>query len=104
VIDKIHRAIAWLVSILSEKDGSGSSSRVAMMFVILAASFSLVFYTVIARKLPDGNVLLGLSGLVTAGASLYGANAWKNRPQTSDPNTPAASGKGTDVSNYTRTP
>lgn len=56
-----------------------------MMLVILSAAFSLVFYTVIAKKLPDGNVLLGLSGLVTAGASLYGANAWKNRLQTPDP-------------------
>src|SRR6266403_4967586 len=76
---KIHRFLSWAISILSEKDGSGSSSRVAMMLVILSVAFSLVFYTVIARKLPDGNVLLGLSGLVTAGASLYGANAGKDR-------------------------
>jgi hypothetical protein len=104
VIEKIRKAVAWLVSVLSERDGTGSSSRIAMMFVILAASFSLVFYTVIARKLPDGNVLLGLSGFVTAGASLYGANAWKNRPQTPDPNAPAAASKGGDVPTYTRTP
>lgn len=82
---KIHKLISWAFSILSEKDGSGSSSRIAMMLVILSAAFSLVFYTVIAKKLPDGNALLGLSGLVTAGASIYGANAWKNRPQTPDP-------------------
>jgi hypothetical protein len=85
------RALKWIVSILSEADGTGSSSRIAMMMVIFAVAFSLVFFVIVTHphRFPDGNVILGLSALVTAAASIYGANAWKTKPSDAAPVVPA---------------
>jgi hypothetical protein len=85
----IERSLKWVVSILSEADGTGSSSRIAMMLVIFAVAFSLLFFVIKTKRFPDGNVILGLSALVTAAASIYGANAWKTKPSESAPVVPA---------------
>jgi hypothetical protein len=89
VIEKIHKAVKWAISVLSERDGSGSSSRVALLIVVIAVAFCLVFFTIHEHKLPEGQTLLGMSGILTAGATVYGANRLTNKENNFDaPNTP----------------
>jgi hypothetical protein len=89
----LTKILHWHVSAVSEDDGSASSSRIGMLAVIGSACFCFVFFVVKTHQMPDGGQLLGLSSIITAGASLYGLNAWKNRAQVCDPN------KGNDNAN-----
>jgi hypothetical protein len=74
----ITKALKWLVSVLSERDGSGSASRVALLIVIVSTAASLLIYLAIKHDLPSADVLSGMAKIIAAAAALYGANAYKN--------------------------
>lgn len=71
---KIEASAKWGVSIASEPDGTGSTSRVCFGLVALTVCGVLIGHLCLKHSLPDAGILGGLSGLLTAGATGYGAN------------------------------
>jgi hypothetical protein len=71
---KLGLGIEWASTVLSEKDGTGSSSRIGFLVVVLTVCGVLIGHLVIRRTLPDAGTLGGLAGLLTAGAGAYGVN------------------------------
>lgn len=76
---KLGLGIKWTTTVLSERDGTGSASRFGFVLVVLTVCGVLVGHLVIRRTLPDAGTLGGLAGLLTAGASAYGANKFTTR-------------------------
>lgn len=69
----------WTKDVLSERDGSGSASRVCLFVVTVTVCGCLIANTIFTRKLPGEGSLLGLSALLTAGAGGYGVNRISHR-------------------------
>ena len=85
-MNAIRKFVAWARSVLSEPDGTGSSSRIAFLALvvtccvsILSCCFVLLYLVVIFKKIPEGVekmvALIGaLTGLSAAGAGAYASN------------------------------
>jgi hypothetical protein len=76
---KLGVGLKWARTVLSERDGTGSTSRVVSLLVTLTICGVLIGHLVIRRTLPDPGTLGGLAGLLTAGAAGYGVNKATNR-------------------------
>ncbi len=94
--DKIHKFMKWVLSIVSEVDGSGSSSRIACVLIVATVCFCCLWHTIVNKAMPDGGSLGGFGGLIGAGGGLYGLNKWASVRKTeagvttNDANTPTA--------------
>lgn len=91
MIEHFKKAIRWIKSIVSESDGQGSSSRIAVVVIVATVCFCCIWHTVVNKTMPDGGSLGGFSGMIGSGGALYGLNAWKKIRQTqagSDDNAP----------------
>lgn len=69
----------WLVSVVSEPDGTGSSSRAALGLVTLTVCGALAGHMWLHRTLPDHDTLTGLAELLAAGSGGYVGNKITNR-------------------------
>jgi hypothetical protein len=58
--------IAFLKSVFSEPDGTGSASRILTFCNFAVAAFCLVYAVVHLRNLPEGNQLIGWGTFVTS--------------------------------------
>jgi hypothetical protein len=71
---RVESALKWAPSVLSEPNGTGSASRVCFFFVTVTVCGVLAGHLYLKHSLPDAGTLGGLAGLLTAGATGYGAN------------------------------
>jgi hypothetical protein len=83
MIAKLGKLWSWIRSVISERDGTGSSSRIGALTIIGSGCFSLIVVSVKTLRLPGGQELAGLAAVFSSAAGLYGFNCWKNR--NSDP-------------------
>lgn len=89
--DKIHKLMKWFLSIVSEVDGTGSSSRIACVVIVFTVCFCCMWHTIVNKAMPDGGSLGGFGGLIGAGGGLYGLNKWasvRKAQANGDDNTP----------------
>lgn len=82
----LRQFVAWFKSVLSEPDGTGSSSRVAFLLLIVtcclsiaSCTFVLLYLVLLFKKIPEGmehmvSLIAALTGLSAAGAGAYAAN------------------------------
>jgi uncharacterized protein involved in response to NO len=67
----ISKIIAFIKSVLSERDGTGSASRVVGAVIVLAVISWVTYLVITTKALPD---LTSASLFVAAGFSGYGVN------------------------------
>lgn len=82
----VKRLTGFGKSVISEVDGTGSSSRMIGLIVALASMGVLIAHVCIHHALPEPAQLGGLSSLVAAGSGAYAANKLTG---SSAPSTPA---------------
>lgn len=66
-------------SVCSERDGTGSSSRVVALTVTFTTVGVLIAFVVLQHTLPTADQLYGLSALVMAGTGAYIGNRMGRR-------------------------
>jgi hypothetical protein len=69
----------WLKSVPSEPNGTGSSSRIALLMLTTTICWLLYAYYHYHGSLPDKDTLLGLAALLSAVCGAYGINKWMNK-------------------------
>jgi hypothetical protein len=68
----ILKLLRWILSIVSERGGAGSASRVSVLLIVSSACFVLIFLVIRNHSMPE---LAGLTAFVTGGCgALYGIN------------------------------
>lgn len=80
---KVEQVAKWGASVASEPNGTGSASRVCLFLITATVCAVLIGHLYLRHSLPDQVTLLGLGGLLTAGASGYGTNKVASRPASS---------------------
>lgn len=85
-MNAIRRFGSWCKGVLSEPDGTGSSSRVAFLMLIatcclsiISCTFVLLYLVLLFKKIPEGmehmvSLIGALTGLSAAGAAAYASN------------------------------
>lgn len=71
---KVESHLQWTRTVVSEVDGTGSTSRLCFLLITLTVCGITIAHFCVSRKLPDEGTLIGLSSLVTAGGAGYGIN------------------------------
>jgi len=67
---------SWVKTIPSEPNGTGSSSRIALLVSVGSAWWLLYAYYHYHGTFPTADVFYGLAALVSAAAGAYGINKW----------------------------
>lgn len=70
---------AWLKSIPSEPNGTGSSSRVCMLLLTGTICYLLYSYYCYHGTLPDHDTLFGLAAMLGAVVGGYGINKFTDK-------------------------
>lgn len=84
----VKRLTGFGKSVVSEVDGTGSSSRMVALIVALGSIGVLVAHVCIHHSLPEPGQLGGLSSLVAAGSGAYAANKFTGNSVPNTPNQP----------------
>ncbi len=84
IVTGVKAAAKWAKSIPSESDGTGSTSRIALLTLTFVIAGLLVAYYRYHHLLPDHDTLYGLAALLTAVVGGYGINKWKDNDNGSD--------------------
>jgi hypothetical protein len=74
IIEAAKRLVAFVKSILSERDGSGSASRAFKLMIGGSCCLCLVLVTVWNRQLPSPDQLKALAEVIGAGSAAYIGN------------------------------
>jgi hypothetical protein len=77
--------LGWAKSVLSEKDGTGSTSRIALLILVLTVCGVLIYSVAVHHELPNRDTLLGLSSLAGIGAGGYGVNRISHKDDEKGP-------------------
>ena len=73
------KVTGWIKSVASEPNGSGSSSRIALLMIAATICGLLIAYFRYHAALPDHDTLYGLASILTAIVGGYGINKWTNK-------------------------
>jgi len=74
-------------SVASERNGTGSASRVVFIIVASGAMLTLLLYVYLRRELPESDKLSALAKIIGSGASGYLGNQIKNAVTKDSTNT-----------------
>jgi hypothetical protein len=70
--------VLWAKSILSEKDGTGSASRVVKWMIASTCCLALLCVVWFKHDLPSADQLSALAKVIAAGSAAYAFNQIKN--------------------------
>jgi hypothetical protein len=69
---------SWVRSVLSEKDGTGSASRVVKWMIASTCCLALLAVVCFKHDLPSADQLSALAKVIAAGSTAYVFNQLKN--------------------------
>lgn len=74
----VKSLVAWVRSVLSEKDGTGSASRVVKWMIASTCCLALLSVVWFKHDLPTADQLSALAKVIAAGSAAYAFNQIKN--------------------------
>lgn len=77
ITDSFKRLVAFIQSILSERNGTGSASRTIGVLVAVAGIGVLIAHVAMRHELPSRDQMTGLGLLIASGSGAYVANQAK---------------------------
>lgn len=89
ISDAFKKLVAWGKSVYSERDGSGSASRVHTGLIVIGVVAVLVIYVWFKRDLPSTDQMGGLAKILGVGTGSYGVNKLAEKFGKKDEDAPA---------------
>jgi hypothetical protein len=79
ITEGLHNLGGWTKSVASESDGSGSSSRTALLLMTTTICGLLIAFYHAHKFLPDHDTLYGLAALLACLTGAYGINKFTDK-------------------------